>query len=63
MSYPHSTSKEYIREGMAESSDFVYERKYERAGVTHLVHCWFAQAHPVSLLSDFEFLYLSKESV
>ena len=52
MSYPSSTSTEYIREGVDKSSAFIHERTHERAGVTHLVHCWFAQGHRVSLFSN-----------
>ena len=56
MSYPHSGSTEYVREGVEDTSAFVHETKHERAGVTHLLHCWFAQAHPVSQFSVFDFI-------
>ena len=56
MSYP--APEEYSQEGIDELSSTCL---HERAGVTHLVHCWFAQAHLIGPFSNFDFLYLSKE--
>ncbi len=57
MSYPGCAPEGYVREGVDESSSTFL---HERAGVTHLAHCWFAQGHPVGLFSNFDSLYLTK---
>ena len=63
MAYPSSSSAEYVREGVDELSGLLDPAIiFERTGVTHLVHCWFAQGRSVSPFFRIHFLYLSKES-
>jgi len=39
---------EHERDGVSDEAEFPTEAGIERAGVTHLVHAWYAQGHNVS---------------
>ena len=47
---PEIPSQEYLREGVGSESQILGE---ERTGVTHLVHAWHQQGHPVSVFIFF----------
>ena len=45
----HQVIVEYERDGVCEDTQFSTKDGFERAGVTHLVHAWYAQGHNVGV--------------